>query len=123
MKRIEPNLLLAAAAALPLALLVLTATVFGAPGQGVKYAVIAVVCPVAFVLLNGLMRRGKPGRPPMIHPEAPSTIVWAALFPGLIMLMALIPALFPGHDYGLLVLIAGIFMGLTLESAWKARRS
>ncbi len=124
MKRIEPNLLLAVATAIPLILLIATATLFGAPGQLMKYLVIAVIVPVAFVPMNAVMRR-KMGwtRPPMIHPQAASTAVWASLFPALIILAAGVPLVFPGHDYGLLVIIAAIFFALTVESAIKAARA
>ena len=124
MKRIEPNLLLAVATAIPLILLIATATLFGAPGQLGKYLVIAVIVPVAFVPMNAVMR-AKMGwnRPPMIHPQAASTAVWASLFPALIILAAGVPVVFPGHDYGLLIIIAAIFFGGTVESAIKAARA
>ncbi len=123
MKRIEPNLLLALTTAIPLILLIATATLFGAPGQLLKYVVIAVVVPAAFIPMNAVMR-AKMGwvRPPMIHPDAASTAVWASLFPALIILAAGVPLVFPGHDYGLLIIIAAIFFALTVESAIKARR-
>nr|WP_312161912.1 hypothetical protein [Brevundimonas diminuta] len=124
MKRIEPNLLLAVATAIPLILLIATATLFGAPGQLMKYLVIAVIVPVAFVPMNAVMR-AKMGwtRPPMIHPHAASTAVWASLFPALIILAAGVPLVFPGHDYGLLIIIAATFFSLTVESAIKAARA
>ena len=85
--------------------------------------VIAVVVPAVFVPLNGVMaRRMSLQRPPMIHPDAASTAVWASLFPALIILAAGAPLVFPGHDYGLLIIIAAIFFALTVESAIKARR-
>ncbi|MNE15672.1 hypothetical protein D3C80_1085910 [compost metagenome] len=59
----------------------------------------------------------------MIHPEAASTAVWASLFPALIILAAGVPVIFPGHDYGLLVIIAAVFFGGTVESAIKARQA
>ncbi len=123
MKRFEPNLLLAAATAVPLALLIATATLFGEPGQLLKYALTAVIVPLAFVPLNALFSK-KMGyaRPPMIHPEAASTAVWASVFPALIFLGACVPVVFPGHDYGLLVVIASVFFAGTVESAIKAAR-
>lgn len=124
MKRIEPNLLLAVATAIPLILLIATATLFGTPGQLVKYLAIAIIVPSAFVPLNGMMaRRMGMQRPPMIHPEAASTAVWASLFPALIILAAGVPLVFPGHDYGLLIIIAAVFFGGTVESAVKAARA
>src|SRR5690606_1852948 len=124
LKRIEPNLLMAVATAIPLILLIATATLFGTPGQLVKYLAIAIIVPAAFVPLNGMMaRRMGMQRPPMIHPEAASTAVWASLFPALIILAAGVPLVFPGHDYGLLVIIAAVFFGGTVESAVKAARA
>jgi len=124
LKRIEPNLLLAVATAIPLILLIATATLFGEPGQLLKYVVVAVIVPVAFVPMNAIMR-AKMGwvRPPMIHPQAASTAVWASLFPALIILAAGIPLVFPGHDYGLLIIIAAVFFAGTVESAIKAARA
>ena len=124
MKRIEPNLLLAIATAIPMTLLVMTASMFGEPGNEVKYVLLAILCTAAFVSLNGIMakRMGKV-RPALIHAEAPSTVVWAAIFPAIIMICAAIPFFFPGHDYGLLLIIASILFGGTVESALKARKA
>lgn len=124
MKRIEPNLLLALATAVPLALLVATASLFGEPGNTLKYILMAVLCSVMFVVLNGLLaKRMGTQRPPMIHPEAASTAVWASLFPLLLILGAAIPVFFPGFDYGLLIVIGSIWFGVTVESAIKARQA
>lgn len=124
MTRFEPNLLLAFATAVPLILLIATATLFGEPGQLLKYGLTALIVPLAYVPLNALFS-AKMGyaRPPMIHPEAASTAVWASLFPALIFLAAGVPIVFPGHDYGLLVVIASVFFAGTVESAVKARRA
>lgn len=123
MKRIEPNLLLAIAAVLPLALLVLTAATYGQDGQLTKYLVIALTCPLLFVVMNGLLRRGQPPRPPMIHPSVAGGAAWAGLLPLVIMLLAAAPVFFPGHDYGLMVIVASVLAGLAIESAWKARQA
>ncbi|MNK09682.1 hypothetical protein D3C87_276510 [compost metagenome] len=124
MKRIEPNLLLAVATAVPLALLVATASLFGEPGHTLKYLLLAVACTVGFVVFNGMMsRRMGLQRPPMIHPEAASTAVWASLFPLALILGAAVPVFFPGHDYGLLVIIAAVWFGVTVQSAIKARQA
>ena len=121
MKRIEPNLLLALATAVPLALLVATASLFGEPGHMLKYVLLAVACSAGFVVFNGMMsRRMGLQRPPMIHPEAASTAVWASLFPLALILGAAVPVFFPGHDYGLLVIIAAVWFGVTVQSAIKA---
>ena len=124
MKRIEPNLLLALATAVPLALLVATASLFGEPGNTLKYVLMAVLCSILFVVLNGILaKRMGTQRPPMIHPEAASTAVWASLFPLLLILGAAIPVFFPGFDYGLLIVIGAIWFGVTVESALKARQA
>lgn len=124
MTRIEPNLLLALTTGVAVALLVTTAAVFGEPGRALKYLVLAVVVPVSYVVLNGLWsRRMKLQRPPMVHAEAATTAVWASLFPLLVILAAAVPLLFPGHDYGLLVIIAAVWLGVTVESALKARQA
>ena len=41
----------------------------------------------------------------------------------MVILSAAVPLIFPGHDYGLLVLIASIWLGSTVESALKARQA
>ncbi len=124
MKRIEPNLLLALATAVPLALLVATASLFGEPGNTLKYVLLAVICTALFVVFNGMMtKRMGTQRPPMIHPEAASTAVWASLFPLLLIFAAVVPVFFPGFDYGLLVIIAAVWFGVTVQSALKARQA
>jgi len=122
--RIEPNLLLALTTGVAVALLVMTASVFGEPGRMLKYAILAVVVPVSYVVLNGLWsRRMKLQRPPMVHAGAATTAVWASLFPLMVILSAAVPLVFPGNDYGLLVIIAAVWLGVTVESALKARQA
>ncbi len=124
MKRIEPNLLLALATAVPLALLVATASLFGEPGNTLKYVLLALACTVLFVVFNGMMtRRMGLQRPPMIHPGAASTAVWASLFPLALIFAAAVPVFFPGHDFGLLIIIAAVWFGVTVQSALRARQA
>ncbi|MGV3579597.1 hypothetical protein [Brevundimonas sp.] len=124
MKRLEPNLVLAASTVLALALLISTAALFGAPGGAVKYPIIALICVVAFVIGNGMMaaRMGRVS-PPMISLENPATALFAGGFPVVVMLFAVIPLIWSGHDYGLLIIIASVMAGVTVESALKARRA
>ena len=125
MNRLEPNILLAVSTGVALILLLLlTASVYGPEGAAVRYVVISTVCILLFVLLNGVVSRRMFGRerPPMIHADAPSTAIWAALFPLLVILAAAVPVFFPGHDYGLLIIVAACWFGVTVESAVKARR-
>lgn len=123
MKRIEPNLLLAASTGLSFLLLIGSAGLFGAAGQWVKYAILALVCTAAFVGLNGWWSR-RMGQPqtPMISPDAPGSAAWASLFPAMLMIGAAVPLFFPGRDLGLLVLIGAVWFGVTVQSALRARR-
>lgn len=125
MNRLEPNLLLAMTTALALAFLVSAAVVTAPPGVAIKYLAVASLCPAAFVFLNGLWsKRSGADRPPLIRADAPrATMIWAALFPLSIMLAAAAPLMWPGRDLGLLVIIAAIWFGVTVESAIKARRA
>ena len=124
MKRIEPNLLLAITTGIALLLLILTASVFGQTGGAVKYALLVLVVVVAFIPLNAMLRKRMGwDRPPMIHAGAASTAAWASLFPMMVILSAAIPVFWPGHDYGLLIIIAALWFGVTVESALKARQS
>ncbi len=122
MKRFEPNLLLAVTCAVTLALLLLTASVFGEPGGAIKYPLMAAICIIAFVIGNGLIQqRTKRVTPPMIAFDNPRSAAWAGLFPMVLMFLAGVPVFWPGHGYGLLVIIGAVMTGLTVESALKAR--
>lgn len=125
MNRLEPNALLALSTGVALLLLIMTASVFGEPGNMVKYVISAVICSAAFVLMNGWMARlmKRPTVQPLIHPNSPGTAVWAGLFPLMVIAMACAPVFFAGHDYGLLVIVASVIFGLTVDSAVRARRA
>jgi hypothetical protein len=123
LNRLEPNLLLAITTGIALALVTLTASVYGA-GAPLRNLGLAAICAGGFVLLNPVMLRMMKitPRPPMIHPDSPGTVLWAGLFPMGVILCAAIPVFWPGPDYGLLVIIAAVWCGVTIESAFKARR-
>lgn len=124
MKRIEPNLLLALSTGLALLLVLMTTIVYGPPISLIRNPLLAVICAGGFVLLNPvLMRMMKAApRPPMIDRASPGTAAWAGLFPMAVIAAAAIPVFWPGHDYGLLVIIASVWFGVTAESAIKASR-
>ena len=116
--------MLAVSTVVALCLLIMTSAVYGEPGGAIKYPIIALICVVAFVVGNGMMavRMGRV-TPPMISLETPATAVFAGGFPIVVMLFAAIPLIWGGHDYGLLIIIASVMAGVTIESALKARRS
>lgn len=124
MKRLEPNLLLALSTSLALVLVVVTASFYGAQPQILRNAFLAIACSTGFVLLNPLLQRRlkQPARPPMIDRSSPGTAVWAGLFPLFVIFAAAVPIFWPGHDYGLLIIIAAVWTGVTAESAIKALR-
>ncbi len=123
MKRLEPNLLLAVTTGFALVLVTLTASVYGA-GAPLRNGLLAVICSGGFVLLNPILMRTlkSPVRPPMIHHDSPGTAAWAGLFPMVVILCAAVPVFLPGPDYGLLIIIAAVWFGVTVESALKARK-
>lgn len=124
MKRLEPNLLLAVSTGFALILLVIAAS-FSSPAVPLlRNALLAVICGGGVVLLNPMLQRMMklPDRPPMINRDATNTALWSTLFPLGVILAAAIPLIWPGRDYGLLVIIASVWFGATAESAIKARR-
>lgn len=124
MSRIEPNILLAISTGVALVLLLMTAITFGEPGNAAKYVLIAVICAVLFVAFNGVMNRmmKRESPRPMIQPGSPASAVWAGLFPLLAMIAAAVPVFLPGRDYGLLIIIAAVWFGVTADSAIRANR-
>jgi len=124
--RIEPNLLLAMATGFPLLLLTLTASIYdGGSGPDWRYPFLAGLYTVMYVGLNrplSKLMRLPTDRPPMISMEAPTSILWASIFPLVMMILAIVPYLFRGWDYGLLVVIAGVMFGTTVHSAMKAAK-
>lgn len=126
MSRIEPNLLLAVATGLPLLLLTLTAAVYGEAAPLWRYPLLAGLYTAMFVVLHRPMSklmRMDPDKPPMIDRRAPTSAIWAAIFPGAVTIFAVIPFFFRGWDYGLLIVIASVLFGYTVRSAMTAPRA
>jgi hypothetical protein len=117
--------MLAFSTGVALALLIMTATAFGSPGQAAKYLITAVVCSALFVAFNGGMNRllKRPTPQPMIHPASAASAVWAGLFPLVLIFAAAAPVFLPGHDYGLLILIASVWFGVAVDSAIRSNRA
>lgn len=125
MKRIEPNLLLAFATGIPLLLLTMTATVYGEPGPVWLNPALAVLYTVIYVGLNqplSKLMKMNAQRPPMISPLAPTSAVWAGIFPSIVTVLAVVPFFIRGFKYGLMVVIASILFGVTVQSAITARK-
>ena len=123
MKRIDPNVLLAITTLFAVALLVMSATIFGPADPPWRYVATAAVVTVVFLVLQPFLPRFmKMKKGPLVIAEAPSSAVWAAIYPGLIILAAALPPLFPGVSFGLAVVIAAVFLGSTIESAIMSLR-
>lgn len=123
MKRFEPNLLLAITTGCALLLVVITTVIYGPPVSVLRNPLMAIICAGGFVLLNPVMLRMMKiaPRPPLIHPDSRGTAAWATVFPMLVIAAAAVPVFLPGPDYGLLVIVAAVWFGATVESAIKAR--
>lgn len=119
----NPNLLLLITTVTAYALQVMTSSVYGQPDQAVKYVALALVCPMLFLVLNGWMmkRQGRQALP-LVRSDAPSSALWAGIFPLLILICAAVPVMVPGHDYGILVVVTSVWVGVVLQSALAARR-
>ena len=124
MRSVGPNLLLAITTGAASALQVLTTSVYGRPDQTFKYVLLALLVPALFVIMNGgLLKRMGRAPLPLVHMDAPSTAMWALVFPVLSLIGAAIPLFMPGYDYGLLIVIAGVWFGLTVQSALAAQKT
>ena len=123
MKRLEPNLLLAMTTGFGLLLVVITTIIYGPPASLLRNPLMAIICAGGFVLLNPMMLRMMKiaPRPPLIHADSRGAAAWATVFPMLVIAAAAVPVFWPGPDYGLLVIIASVWFGATVESALKAR--
>lgn len=123
MKRLEPNLLLALSTGAGLILLILTATLYGAGDSLLHNALLAIICGAVFVALNPLLMKvmKQPPRPPLVRAAVRNSLIWAGVLPIAVIIAAFVPVIRPGHDYGLLIIVAAIWFGLTAESALKAR--
>ncbi|MEQ7154307.1 hypothetical protein [Brevundimonas aurifodinae] len=126
MNRLEPNLLLAISTGLPLLLLTLTSAVYGEPAPMWRYPFLAGLYTAMFVVLHrplSKLMRMDPDRPPMIDMRAPTSALWAAIFPAVVTVLAVVPFFLRGWDYGLLVVIASVLFGYTVRSAMKAPKA
>ena len=121
MKRLDPNVLLALTTFSALLLLILTATVYSEPEPWWRYlAVAAVVAPLYLLMSRYVGGWFRSDQPALIVPDNPATAAWAALFPLLILIASAAPLVWRGIDYGLVVIIAALWFGITIRSAWRS---
>ncbi len=122
MNRIGPNGLLAVATGFAFLLLVASVTTFSGDLPVWRHALTGAVVVVAYLLLQPLARKiMRTERRPLVSTDSPETAVWASAYPGVLILAAFLPFFFRGVSFGLLVVIAGVIFGATLNSLRAAR--
>ena len=118
-----PNVLLAVVSVLALTLVTLSAIVTAPPERAPVYLACALFSALGFMLLNGLWMHNRRRKPrPLIDRAAPVTLILAMVFPLAIILSAALPLIAPNGDYGLMLIMAGVWTGLTLQSLRAALR-
>jgi len=115
------NILLAMASVLALFLVTLSAISTASPERAPVYLGCALFSALGFMILNGFWMHSRKRKPkPLIDRNAPATILMAMVFPLVIIVSAVLPQIGPNGDYGLMLIMAGVWTGLTLQSARAA---
>lgn len=115
------NILLAMASVLALFLVTLSAISTASPDNAPKYLACALFSALGFMILNGMWMHSRKRKPkPLIDRNAPVTLLMAMIFPMVIIVSAVLPQIGPNGDYGLMLIMAGVWTGLTLQSARAA---
>lgn len=122
--RFEPNTLLAITTGCAMGMLIGSASIFGEEGLLLKYVLTTILVVACYVPLNGWMlkRMGRPALP-LIRLDSPHSAMWANIYPGLIGILAFVPLIFAGKDFGLMVVIAAVWFAITVGSALNARKA
>ncbi|MBI2261647.1 MAG: hypothetical protein HYU62_08275 [Caulobacterales bacterium] len=116
-----PNVLLAVTSVLALFLVALSAISTATADRAPVYLACALFSALGFIVLNGLWMHSRKRKPkPLIDRTAPATLIMAMVFPLVIILSAALPLIAPNGDYGLMLIMAGVWTGLTLQSARAA---
>jgi cytochrome bd-type quinol oxidase subunit 2 len=116
-----PNVLLAVTSVLALFLVAFSAISTATAEKAPVYLACALFSALGFIVLNGLWMHSRKRRPkPLIDRAAPVTLIMAMVFPMAIILSAALPLIAPNGDYGLMLIMAGVWTGLTLQSARAA---
>ena len=120
--KLDANVLLAVTTVLALTLIVLTACTFGPAEATPKYIGAALMSVLGFLFLNRLLLISRKRKPrPLIQPDQPATLIMAMVFPFAMVLSAGLPVIAPDGDYGIMIIMAGVFTGLSIQSAAAAR--
>ena len=120
--KLDPNALLAVTTVLAMTLIVMTACTFGPPEAMQKYIGAAFMSVFGFLFLNRLWMLHRKRKPkPLIQPDQPATMIMAMVFPFAMVLSAGLPVIAPNGDYGLMIIMAGVFTGLSIQSAAASR--
>ncbi|WP_298745560.1 hypothetical protein [uncultured Brevundimonas sp.] len=115
------NILLAVTSVLALFLVTFSAISTASAGRAPVYLACSLFSALGFMLLNGLWMHSRGRRPrPLIDRAAPVTLILAMVFPLAVILSAALPLIAPAGDYGLMLIMAGVWTGLTLQSARAA---
>ena len=116
-----PNVLLAVTSVLALFLVAFSAISTATAEKAPVYLACALFSALGFIVLNGLWMHSRKRKPkPLIDRAAPVTLILAMVFPLAIILSAVLPLIAPAGDYGLMLIMAGVWTGLTLQSARAA---
>lgn len=120
--KLDANALLAVTTVLALTLIVTVAVSLGPDGVGPKYIGAALMSVFGFLFLNRLWMTSRKRKPKaLIQPDQPITLIMAMTFPLAMMLSAVLPLIAPNGDYGIMIIMAGVFTGLAIQSAAAAR--
>ena len=116
-----PNVLLAVTSVLALFLVAFSAISTATAERAPVYLACALFSALGFIVLNGLWMHSRKRKPkPLIDRAMPVTLIMAMVFPFAIILSAALPLIAPNGDYGLMLIMAGVWTGLTLQSARAA---
>lgn len=120
--KLDANALLAVTTVLALTLIVTVACSLGPDGVAPKYIGAAAMSVFGFLFLNRLWMISRKRKPKaLIQPGQPATLVVALTFPLAMVLSAALPLIAPNGDYGIMIIMAGVFTGLAIQSAAAAR--
>jgi hypothetical protein len=116
------NLLLAVVTGVSLAALVAAATYAAPPGHEKRFVYLAPATVLVYLLVSRFLARAAAPRPPLIQPGAPVTMWMALILPLIIIACAVAAMIWPGQDFGVLVIMGAVWFGLTIDSAVRARK-